>query len=72
MIREIKSFPLLTGVRGRSGVDLRELEMSLLRLSGLSQDFPDILEADVNPLLIKPEGQGAVAIDARFILREGA
>jgi acetyltransferase len=31
-------------------------------------DFPEILELDVNPLLVKPEGEGAVAIDARLAL----
>jgi acetyltransferase len=38
----------------------------LCRLSQLCVDFPEILEMDVNPLLVKPEGEGAVAIDARL------
>jgi acetyltransferase len=39
-----------------------------LRLSQLVTDFPDIVEMDINPLLVLPEGEGAVAIDARVVL----
>jgi acetyltransferase len=31
-------------------------------------DFPEIIEMDINPLLVKPEGGGVVAIDARLAL----
>jgi acetyltransferase len=44
---------------------------ALCRLSQLCVDFPEILELDVNPLLVKPEGNGAVAIDARLALANG-
>lgn len=68
MIREIRSFPLLGGVRGEKPSDLRAIVEALGRLSQLCMDFPEILELDVNPLLVKPEGSGAVAIDARLAL----
>jgi acetyltransferase len=68
MIREIRSFPLLRGVRGEAASDLGAIGEALLRLSQLCVDFPEILELDINPLLVKPEGQGAVAIDARLAL----
>jgi acetyltransferase len=66
MIREIRSFPLLQGVRGEKPSDLSAIVDALCRLSQLCVDFPEILEMDVNPLLVKPEGEGAVAIDARL------
>ena len=66
MIREIRSFPLLRGVRGEKPSDLTAIVDALCRLSQLCVDFPEILEMDVNPLLVKPEGEGAVAIDARL------
>lgn len=66
MIREIRSFPLLRGVRGEKPSDLNAIVDALCRLSQLCADFPEILEMDVNPLLVKPEGEGAVAIDARL------
>ncbi len=66
MIRETRSFPLLRGVRGEKPSDLNAIVDALCRLSQLCADFPEILEMDVNPLLVKPEGEGAVAIDARL------
>jgi acetyltransferase len=66
MIREIRSFPLLRGVRGEKPSDLNAIVDALCRLSQLCVDFPEVLEMDVNPLLVKPEGEGAVAIDARL------
>ncbi|MFH1090666.1 MAG: acetate--CoA ligase family protein, partial [Pseudomonadota bacterium] len=68
MIREIKAYPLLKGVRGQKSVDMEAITDALLRLSQLVVDFPEILEADINPLIMKESGQGAVAVDARFTI----
>ena len=68
MIRETKSFPLLRGVRGEAEADIDAIETSLLILSQMAEDFPQIIEADINPLLVKKRGEGIVAIDARFTI----
>ncbi len=68
MIRETKSFPLLRGVRGEPEADIDAIEKSLLVLSQLACDFPQIIEADINPLLVRQRGEGVVAIDARFTI----
>jgi acetyl coenzyme A synthetase (ADP forming)-like protein len=68
MIRETKTFPLLRGVRGEAETDIEAIEKSLLILSQLALDFPQIIEADINPLLVKKRGEGLVAIDARFTI----
>lgn len=68
MIREIKSFPLLRGVRGEAEADIDAIEHSLLVLSQMAADFPQIIEADINPLLVRGRGEGIVAIDARFTI----
>jgi acetyl coenzyme A synthetase (ADP forming)-like protein len=68
MIRETKTFPLLRGVRGEDEADTEAIESSLLRLSKMAIDFPQILEADINPLLVKKRGEGVIAIDARFAI----
>ncbi|MCK4814848.1 acetate--CoA ligase family protein, partial [bacterium] len=34
----------------------------------LVQDFPQILELDINPLIVYPRSQGAIAIDMRLVL----
>jgi len=70
MIREIKSFPLLRGVRGEPPADIEGIRDALLRLSQVAAEFPEIIEADINPLLVCPEGQGVVAVDARFTIHE--
>lgn len=66
MIREIKTFPLLRGVRGEVEADIPAIKKSLLTFSQMTVDFPQIIEADINPLLVKKRGEGVVAIDARF------
>jgi acetyltransferase len=70
MISEIKSFPLLKGVRGEKGGDLESLKDALIRFSHLASDFPELLEGEINPLLVRPQGMGVVAIDSRFRLKE--
>ncbi|MCK4486665.1 MAG: acetate--CoA ligase family protein [Desulfobacterales bacterium] len=70
MIRDIRSFPLLRGVRGEAPADIEGIRDALLRLSQMAIDFPEIIEADINPLLVCPEGQGAVAVDARITIQE--
>ena len=70
MIREIRAFPLLRGVRGEKPSDIDAIVDGLLRLSQLVTMFPDILEMDINPLVVFEQGQGAVAIDARLSLAE--
>jgi len=66
MIRETRTFPLLRGVRGEPEADIAAIENALLMLSHMSSDFPYILEADINPLLVMERGKGIVALDARF------
>lgn len=68
MVREIKTFPLLRGVRGEAEADIDAIEKSLLAMSQLAADFPQIIEADINPLLVRKRGEGVVAIDARFTI----
>jgi len=73
MIREIKGFKLLQGVRGAPPADLEALAQALVRLSVLAAAEEARIESiDVNPFLVLPEGQGAVALDALVVsCREG-
>lgn len=68
MIREIRSYRLLEGIRGEPPVDLEALENSLLLISRLVTDFPEIVELDINPLMVFGKGRGAMAIDMRLVL----
>lgn len=69
MIREIKSFPLLRGVRGERPVDFHAIEDILLTMSQLALDFPRIVEAEFNPVLAHPGG--ALVADVRVTVCTG-
>jgi acetate---CoA ligase (ADP-forming) len=66
MIRDIRSFPLLTGGRGRPAADIAALERLLLAVSQMSLDFPEIGEMDLNPVFVYPEGEGIKVADTRI------
>jgi acetyltransferase len=34
------------------------------------QDFPDIIEMDINPLMVYQQGAGALALDMRLVLKK--
>lgn len=69
MIEEIRSFHLLRGVRGEEASDVEAITETILRVSQLVTDFPEIVEMDINPLTVHGEGKGAVAVDMRFVLK---
>lgn len=69
MIKEIRSYPILKGVRGEEPSDLIAVRESLLRLSQLVTDFSEILEIDINPLMVLSAGKGAVVIDSRLTIK---
>ncbi len=68
MVESVRAFPLLRGVRGESPSDLEALAEVLERVSQLAVDRPEVLELDINPLIVRPQGEGAVAVDARVVL----
>jgi len=66
MVREIKGFPVLQGVRGQEAVDIAALEDILLKVSELAERHPEVRELDLNPVIAYKDG--AVAVDARVVL----
>lgn len=68
MMEKTKIYHALQGVRGRQGIDLKQLEEILVRFSNLVVEQPWIKEFDINPLLAKPES--LVALDARIVLHD--
>lgn len=67
MIRSIRSYLLLKGVGGDPAVDFRALEDVLLALAALVHDFPQINEAELNPVFVNHEG--ALVAEARLTMR---
>jgi acetate---CoA ligase (ADP-forming) len=66
MMRELKGFRLLEEARGQPGVDINQLADSLVRLSHLVYDFPEIQELDINPMILYPDG--GTVVDARIFI----
>lgn len=71
MIAEIKGAALLRGYRGHPPLDVAALADALARLSHLIADHADrIGEIDVNPMFVRPDGEGVVAADALIVMRD--
>ena len=73
MIQEIKGAALLNGFRGQPALDNDALADTLSRLSLLIADHADrIAEIDINPLFVRPAGQGVTAADALIVLKNNS
>jgi len=69
MLDEIRSYRLLRGVRGEKPSDRPAIVETLLRISQLVTDFPEIVELDINPLIVFEQGRGVLGIDMRLALK---
>lgn len=67
MVESLQGAPLLHGARGRPPADLAALTEAIVRFSELAAGLPpEIAAVEINPLLVRPEGQGVVMVDARI------
>lgn len=71
MIMETKAGKLFMGFRGKPPADIDAVVDCILRISQLVCDFPEIQEIEINPLLVRSAGRGALALDGRTILNIG-
>jgi acetyltransferase len=70
MIRELKGYRILEGVRGSKARDTESLIDILVRFSHLSLNLEDrVAELDINPLVVFEKGMGARALDALVVLK---
>jgi acetyl coenzyme A synthetase (ADP forming)-like protein len=68
MMEETRSYSLLKGVRGESPADINTLRESIIRVSHLVWDFPEIKDLDINPIFVYDEGKGVSALDVKMTL----
>ncbi len=68
MMEDIKSYPILDGIRGEPPSDKKALKNILLMCSELIESYPEIQEMDLNPVIAYRKG--AAIVDARIILKE--
>jgi acetyltransferase len=70
MLESLKIWPLLLGYRGRPAAATDRLIETMIRLSYLVADHPEIKELDINPLLAGPSS--VLALDARIVIDRSA
>lgn len=66
MLKELKGYKILKGTRGKKGYDLKPIIKTIIHLSKLISDFPEIKEIDINPFYTMEKS--GYAIDARIIV----
>ncbi|WP_330331878.1 acetate--CoA ligase family protein [Streptomyces sp. NBC_00536] len=70
MLGELRGHALLEGVRGAPPADVEALVEVILRVQRMALELGgELAELDINPLMVLPRGQGAVALDALAICR---
>jgi succinyl-CoA synthetase alpha subunit len=69
MVKELKTWPLLNGYRGRPLCDVGALVGAIVSFSEMAQHLKErLLEAEINPLFVLPKGQGVLAADGIVVL----
>ncbi len=68
MISEIRSYPLLLGVRGEKSKDIRSIKEIIVKLTSLISTFEQIRDIEINPLVVHDQNEGSVALDARILI----
>jgi len=66
MVKEIKGYKILTGIRGQKPKDIEAIKDILAKLSEIAIDNPEIKEIDLNPVIVHEKG--ASIVDSRIIL----
>jgi len=68
MVRAVKAYQMLEGWRGSQRADIEAIEELILRISALVENHPQILEMDLNPVKVLPQGEGYLVVDGRILV----
>jgi hypothetical protein len=69
MVRELKTWPLLDGFRGRPACDVDALVSAIVCFSQMAAALGErLIEAEINPIFVLPQGQGVRAADGVAVL----
>ncbi|MFH0702081.1 MAG: acetate--CoA ligase family protein [bacterium] len=69
IVKSVKAYKLLKGVRGEPSANIEQIQETLLRLSQLVKDFNFIEELDINPLKISDKTSEGIAVDGRIKIK---
>jgi acyl-CoA synthetase (NDP forming) len=68
MVKQVKSYTILEGIRGKVPRDITAIKECLMRLSQMAIECPQISELDINPLIVMDENKGCYVADVRIML----
>jgi acyl-CoA synthetase (NDP forming) len=71
LVRSLASAPLLLGSRGGPSLDVAAAARAVAALSDFAAAHVEVAEVEINPLLVRHQGKGAVGLDARIVLAGG-
>ncbi|MBN2080010.1 MAG: acetate--CoA ligase family protein [Spirochaetes bacterium] len=69
MLRQLKTYPILKGIRGRGPLDTDALRELICRVSHLICTVKEIEEIDLNPVMVRPKGEGVSVVDSRVFFK---
>jgi acetyltransferase len=64
MLRRLRAYKLLEGVRGSAPSDLDALADAIISVSEIAAGVPEVAEMDLNPVILYPAGKGLAVVDA--------
>ncbi len=62
----LRTWPLLNGYRGEAAVDVDALVDLIVRVGDFAVDRPDVVELDLNPVVLTPDGPRCVDVKLRL------
>ena len=72
MVKEIRAYPLLLGVRGEEKKDLDAVVDTIIKVGTVLQACERISDIEINPLVVYEHGEGVKAVDVRILLAKSA
>lgn len=72
MVKSIRGYPILKGLRGEAPSDIEEIEKNIVSLKALVDDYPVIRELDINPLFVHEAGKKTTVADIIIRLDDSA
>lgn len=68
MLKELKAYKILEGIRGEPPRDVDSLVNVMLAVSKMIEENPEITELDCNPTFVYEKGKGTLVVDARILI----
>jgi acyl-CoA synthetase (NDP forming) len=69
-LMQLKSAAILRGYRGAPALDVTALARMIRRISAMLLAEPAVAELDLNPVILHPQGEGAIALDALILMTD--